>query len=72
MPWVYDLSHGWVWVAEAPQPYYTQIPYYQYYPAYHYFAPLPQPPKRCKHCGEELIWVPQFTRWWCPRCIKYR
>jgi len=72
MPWVYDLTYGWVWVPETAYPYYTQVPYYQPYTSYHYWTPLPQPSKLCRYCGESLVWVPSYQRWWCTKCLKYR
>ncbi len=41
--------------------------YPMYPPAY-----VPQATALCPACGGPLQWVPQYSRWYCPRCGAYR
>lgn len=51
-------------VKEEPRPAFA---YPVYPPVY-----LPQSTALCPVCGSPLQWVPQYGRWYCPRCGAYR
>ncbi|HLE46445.1 MAG TPA: hypothetical protein VI915_05645 [Thermoplasmata archaeon] len=55
---IYGLVH------EEPRPMFM---YPGYAPAY-----VPQAAALCPACGSPMQWVPQYSRWYCPRCGAYR
>jgi predicted membrane channel-forming protein YqfA (hemolysin III family) len=56
---------------------YPGQPPYGYPPPPGVAAPAPPPPAQpgqplCPVCGSALMWVPQYGRWYCSRCVAYR